>query len=87
MCVSLKEKFSTLVKRMDDDDIARSCPHCRMDRVTVSQILECLVKSLQNVYRDVVVKRRPILSSLVHEDRVFYILGIVLLVMIIRLVC
>ena len=79
-------KFVRVCKgAMDDDDIRRSCPHCRMDRVGLSGVPECALGSLRNLYIDLIVRRRPIGVSLTRDDRIFYLVGLVLTFMTLRL--
>ena len=71
---------------MDEDDFDRSCPQCRMDRVVFSNLLRCILVSFRNMYIDIIVKRRPVLTSLGRDDRVYYVVGAAILLMTLQLV-
>lgn len=68
---------------MEDEE----CPYCRMDRVQLQDALPCVWKSLRGLYRDFCVQgERDVLSVLGRDDRILYVLAIVVLLMLSRLV-
>ena len=68
---------------MDDDDVSRACPQCRLDKVDLQDILSCIVLSLRNIYIDIVDKRYDIATALTRDDRIFYVAGIFVLAVVI----
>ncbi len=72
---------------MDDDDAARACPHCRLDRVELRYLVDCTIRSFRNMYIDGVRKRYDMKTTLTRDDRVFYALGLVVLLMLAMTLC
>ena len=60
---------------MKEDD----CAHCNLDRVQWSQVVDCAVRSLKGIYDDLCVQKKDWRETLEKNDRILYILGILLL--------
>lgn len=70
----------------DEDDERRACPHCRMDKVQWPAVLPCTISSFRNAYIDLVVKRRSAWDALLRDDRVLYLIGVVIAILTLRLI-
>ena len=58
-----------------------------MDRVQLGDAIPCVWKSLRGIYNDLCIKRdRDIISVFMRDDRILYVLAIVVFLMIARLV-
>ena len=64
---------------MDDDDISRACPQCRLDKVNIHNVLTCIILSFSNLYKDLIHKHYDIKTALTRDDRIFYVVGIFVL--------
>ena len=66
---------------MSDD-----CDTCRMDRVTWSEIPTCTWKALCDVVDDIANNKRDFIDALTCNDRVLYIVSILVLMFTFRVV-
>lgn len=63
-----------------------ACPYCRMDRVEWKDAIPCAWKSLRGIYDDLCVKNdRDLISVLMRDDRILYVLALLVFFMIGRL--
>ena len=62
------------------------CDHCNLDRVQLTHVLPCMWRSLVGIYDDLVSHpKASVVDALTYNDRIFYVLGLLLIVMAVRL--
>ena len=68
---------------MENDD---DCEHCNLDRVMWSDVLPCMYKSCVGIWRDLVIHQKTdVIGVFSRDDRVLYIVGIVLIALTIQI--
>lgn len=60
------------------------CEHCRLEKVVWQDVFSCTCLSIQNLCHDVAAGGN-ITESMFRDDRVLYVIGLILLVMTLRL--
>lgn len=66
---------------MDED-----CDFCNMDRVHITQVFQCLILSIQGLLHDITSKKRTVLEALTYNDRILYIIGLMVVVFAFKLI-
>lgn len=63
------------------------CEHCNLDRVRWSDVLSCTYKSCAGICRDIMHEQREdIIGVLTRDDRILYVIGLVLVALTMQLV-
>ena len=76
-----------MADRGAQDDVPPRCPECQLDRVALSDMLPCMRKSFWGIYYDLCVTReRDIVSALTRDDRILYVVALIVMLMIVRLI-
>lgn len=60
------------------------CEHCRLDKVSLEDLFSCTCLSIQNLSHDLS-NGKSLTGALLRDDRILYIVGMVLIIMVVRL--
>lgn len=60
------------------------CEHCNLEKVVWQDVFSCTCLSIQNLCHDIAAGKN-ITQSLFCDDRILYVIGVILLVMTLRL--
>ena len=66
---------------MDDD---KKCAECALDRVTITNVIECIARSVFDVIQDILNGNASI-ETFTKNDRILYIIGLLIVGLSIRL--
>lgn len=67
--------------------MAENCEHCNLDRVSWNDVVPCVYSSLYGVWNDVFNDQKDdILTVLSRDDRILYIIGVLIFSLSIQLV-
>ena len=62
------------------------CMHCNLDQVKLTEILDCVCRSFQGIYNDLFIEKKSnYVEVLLQDDRILYMLGIVIALLAIRI--
>ena len=63
------------------------CEECNLDRVTWPDVLPCIYKSCHGIWQDLVIEHKTdVVDVLARDDRLLYVVGIVIIALTIRLI-
>ena len=60
------------------------CGPCSVDSVALSDIPTCAWRALTGTVRDLIDGRKPVATALTEDDRAYYLLGLLMLVLAVR---
>lgn len=63
----------------------RDCSFCALDAVDLSRVPECALLSVTEAWKDIVEHRMDPIAALTLNDRIVYIIGILIVAMLLRL--